>query len=60
MFEDADTGKLIEEIDRYLAAVDLFRAAGCEPSWRPERRAEVPLPLARSESIRTPSDVELH
>jgi hypothetical protein len=25
---------LIEEIERYLAAVDAFRAAGCRPTWR--------------------------
>ena len=36
MVEHEDTGKLIEEIDRYLAAIDLFRAVGCEPTWRPE------------------------
>jgi hypothetical protein len=28
---------LIEEIERYLAAVDLFRAEGCEPCWRDGR-----------------------
>jgi len=28
--------ELMEEIARYLAAVDLFRSVGCEPSWRPE------------------------
>ena len=28
--------ELMEEISRYLAAVDLFRSSGCEPSWRPE------------------------
>lgn len=27
---------LIEEITRYLDAVELFRSVGCEPSWRPE------------------------
>ena len=27
---------LIYEITRYLAAVDLFRAERCEPTWRPE------------------------
>jgi hypothetical protein len=27
---------LIREIARYLSAVEAFRAAGCEPSWRPE------------------------
>ena len=27
---------LIDEITRYLAAVDLFRAERCEPTWRPE------------------------
>jgi hypothetical protein len=28
---------LVEEIRRYLAAVDAFRAAGCEPTWRTDR-----------------------
>jgi hypothetical protein len=28
--------ELMEEIGRYLAAVDLFRYLGAEPSWRPE------------------------
>jgi hypothetical protein len=27
---------LIQEIARYLAAVDLFRAEHCEPTWRVE------------------------
>ena len=27
---------LIDEIERYLAAVDVFRTLGCEPAWRPE------------------------
>ena len=27
---------LMAEIERYLAAVDVFRALGCEPAWRPE------------------------
>ncbi len=45
---DTDTKTLIDEITRYLAAVDVFRAAGCEPSWRPEASAAVsaPMPLA--------------
>jgi hypothetical protein len=29
-----DIAALVEEIHRYLAAVDAFRAAGCRPSWR--------------------------
>ena len=36
MFEHCELARLVEEIDRYLAAVDLFRALGCEPVWRPE------------------------
>jgi hypothetical protein len=28
--------ELMEEIGRYLAAVDLFRSLDAEPSWRPE------------------------
>ena len=31
-----DLDELIAEITRYLAVVDAFREASCEPSWRPE------------------------
>jgi hypothetical protein len=34
-----DSKELIREIVRYLSAVDVFRAAGCEPKWRPEPTA---------------------
>jgi hypothetical protein len=27
---------LIEEIEAYLGAVEIFRAEGCEPHWRGE------------------------
>ena len=29
-----DIEALLGEIERYLAAVDAFREAGCEPCWR--------------------------
>ena len=32
--------ELVSEIERYLGAVELFRALGHEPSWRPELRFE--------------------
>ena len=31
-----DHKELFLEITRYLAAVDLYRAEHCEPTWRPE------------------------
>ena len=31
-----ETGLLDAEIRSYLAAVDVFRREGCEPSWSPE------------------------
>ena len=34
-----DITALIEEIERYLAAVDAFRAAGSRPTWRPDPAA---------------------
>jgi hypothetical protein len=34
-----DVEKLIREIERYLAAVSLFRELGCSPAWRRERPA---------------------
>lgn len=36
MTHNIDIAALIEEIERYLAAVDAFRAAGCGPAWRPD------------------------
>jgi hypothetical protein len=30
------TEALVDEIVLYLAAVDVFRAEACEPTWRPE------------------------
>ena len=33
---DTVTEGLVDEIARYLAAVDVFRDADCEPTWRPE------------------------
>jgi hypothetical protein len=32
-----DIEALLDEIRRYLAAVEAFRAAGCEPTWHPDR-----------------------
>ena len=34
-----DPDELFGEIARYLAAVDLYRAEHCEPTWRPENRS---------------------
>ena len=36
MTETFDIDALIDEIRRYLAAVDAFRLAGRTPLWRPE------------------------
>jgi hypothetical protein len=33
---DIDCTALMREIGRYLAAVDVFRAERCEPTWLPE------------------------
>jgi hypothetical protein len=37
---DAVMQRLLDEIERYLAAVDEFRAEGCEPRWVAEERTE--------------------
>jgi hypothetical protein len=34
MTYETDIAALVDEIQRYLAAVDAFRAAGCRPTWR--------------------------
>ena len=39
MTYEIDITALIDEIRRYLAAVDAFRAAGCEPAWHTEHPA---------------------
>jgi len=31
-----DVEELVREAHLYLAAVDVFRGAGCEPAWQPE------------------------
>jgi hypothetical protein len=31
-----DVEELAREARAYLAAVDVFRGAGCEPAWQPE------------------------
>ena len=31
-----DPMRLIQEVERYLAAVEAFRAEECEPTWRRE------------------------
>jgi hypothetical protein len=33
----ADAAVLVAEVQRYLAAVEAFRAEGREPSWLPEQ-----------------------
>lgn len=57
---DTSTEGLVEEIARYLAAVDVFRAANCEPTWRPELFPEVVRPTVAAAPRLLPSDVGLH
>ena len=38
---------LVAEVERYLAAVDAFRAAGREPRWLPEPGSEAGAPPSR-------------
>jgi hypothetical protein len=54
------TTTLTEEIARYLAAVDLFRAEGCEPAWRPEVDRGTVLPTSTPPPTRLSSDIRLH
>jgi hypothetical protein len=42
---ETDVGALIAEVERYLAVVTAFRAAGCEPHWR----FEYPQPPSRAD-----------
>jgi hypothetical protein len=43
---------LMDEVQRYLAAVEVFRAEGREPHWTPEEPA--PAPARRSPRRRQP------
>ncbi|HEX3056840.1 MAG TPA: hypothetical protein VHP82_11960 [Gaiellaceae bacterium] len=43
--QDAD--RLIREVQRYLRAVEAFRAEGHEPSWRAEQPAPAGTPSPR-------------
>ena len=49
-----DTEKLFDEIARYLAVVEVFRSADCEPTWRPETAggALPPLVTLSAEHVR--------
>lgn len=60
MLQQGDTQKLIEEIGRYLAAIDLFRSESCEPTWRPEIHAEVAVSTPPFTPRRLPSDIHPH
>jgi hypothetical protein len=40
-----DNDALMEEIERYLAAVEVFRSCSCEPTWRPEPPAQAAAPV---------------
>jgi biotin synthase-related radical SAM superfamily protein len=54
--EDIEPRDLIEEVERYLATVAVFRAQGCEPIWRPEPDRLSPAPdRAPVRAPRTPS-----
>ena len=50
--------KLIDEINRYLAAVDAFRAANCEPTWRPEPSSFTP--SRKPDCLRRPVENSAH
>jgi hypothetical protein len=39
------TDQLMKEIERYLAAVALFRELGCQPTWIRESQG-APIPIA--------------
>ena len=48
-----DANNLADEVARYLAVVDAFREASCEPTWRPEpvstvNRLEAPVPAVNA------------
>jgi len=54
---DTSTEELVDEITRYLAAVDVFRAEGREPIWRPEI---VAAPALEPRSLVHPAPASAH
>ena len=59
MLEPSNADKFMEEVGRYLAAVDLFRELACEPAWRSDDRSD--MPHETTPVLRTPRTVtELH
>lgn len=54
-----DIESLMEEVDR-LAAVELFRALGCEPGWRAELDSERQHAEAGRVERLLHSDIRLH
>jgi hypothetical protein len=48
VIEQLDTDGLIDEVRRYLVAVEAFRAEGREPRWFPEERAVSVVPVLAS------------
>jgi hypothetical protein len=47
----AQTTTLVDEIRRYLEAVELFRSLGHEPHWRPETVRPASAPAALPPSV---------
>jgi hypothetical protein len=60
MLEPLTTDKLMEEVDRYLAAVDLFRELACEPAWRSELPVEGRQPSAAAATTSALDVEQLH
>jgi hypothetical protein len=54
---DTNAECLIDEIRRYLGAIDLFRDEGREPNWRPEHAAS---PAEESRSPAHPAPTSAH
>lgn len=50
-FGEMDVAALVREVQRYLAAVDTFRAEGHEPHWSPER-TDAPAQRTRHRLVR--------
>jgi hypothetical protein len=48
---------LLAEVERYLAAVDAFRAVGSEPRWLPEP-VSAEIPAARRRGRRLPNGLQ--
>ena len=60
MNEDFSIESLLQEVARYLSAVETFRAEECEPTWRPEPSSNASPIVLRLAAYEKPASQTAH